>query len=446
MSEDFKIRPYARLLTMLGEQLIKNECIALMELIKNSYDADASWVRVSFINFGDDFEIQDDSKIVIEDDGSGMTYDTITKHWMNPATPDKKIKRNEGKAVTPKKKRVIQGEKGIGRFAMLKLGKTVNVITRPELSPIEYEITYDFRKYDNDFLTLNEKPTELFLEDLSINLDSHPAKYIVESPLTLGIHSTIREPHGTKIEIGALKGIWTKQKIETIFQDISSLTSSFESIVNISLNQNGEIIKNDDFQILLYKENEMLNFQQGFDEKLIILLTERAVFRLESGEFNAKEKTFTYLENGHKKCLSIRDPHFTGLRTFSKHFGKGGEILDKRNIECGSFHFGFYIFDFSSKAAPSHKLDAEDKQIIKRHRIYLYRDNVRVYPYGEPDDDWLKIDAYRGTISAGDFLSNDQVVGYINITSEANPRLKDKTNREGLIEDGNATEDFIVLI
>ena len=55
MSESLKIRPYARLLTMLGNQLIKDERIALIELIKNSYDADANWVKVTFENFGEKY-------------------------------------------------------------------------------------------------------------------------------------------------------------------------------------------------------------------------------------------------------------------------------------------------------------------------------------------------------------------------------------------------------
>jgi DNA mismatch repair ATPase MutL len=88
-----KIRPYARLLTMLGEQLIKNEKIALTELIKNSYDADADWVKVSFVNFGNNYEVNSDSKIIIQDNGDGMTSEIIEKSWMNPATPNKNTKK-----------------------------------------------------------------------------------------------------------------------------------------------------------------------------------------------------------------------------------------------------------------------------------------------------------------------------------------------------------------
>ena len=97
MGRILKIRPYARLLTMLGEQLIKNEQIALAELIKNSYDADADWVKVSFENFDydkdkDEIYVRADSKIIVEDNGSGMDLKTIEDCWMNPATPNKKSK------------------------------------------------------------------------------------------------------------------------------------------------------------------------------------------------------------------------------------------------------------------------------------------------------------------------------------------------------------------
>ena len=131
MSEILRIRPYARLITMLGDQLIKNERIALVELIKNAYDADAEWVKVSFVNFNNDFTVNANSKIIIEDNGNGMNREIIEKHWLNPATPEK-IKRKRVKSVTDKG-RIIQGEKGIGRFAIFKLGKRVTICTRRRL-------------------------------------------------------------------------------------------------------------------------------------------------------------------------------------------------------------------------------------------------------------------------------------------------------------------------
>ena len=181
METTLKIRPYARLLTMLGEQLITNEQIALAELVKNAYDADADWVKVCFV----DFEYEADknlikalpqSKIIIEDNGCGMTLDVIKNSWMNPATPYKKSKNTKEIERSPKKKRIIQGEKGIGRFAILKLGRDIKIFTRPENANCEYCINYDLSQYDDDFLTEEGEKKDLYIDDISIMVsDGQPS-------------------------------------------------------------------------------------------------------------------------------------------------------------------------------------------------------------------------------------------------------------------------------
>ena len=99
------------LLSELGEKLVETVYIALVELVKNSYDADASWVKISFLKFGDGFEANANSTIIIEDDGVGMTEETLRDHWLSPATPVKRL----GKITndTTPKGRKIQGEKGL---------------------------------------------------------------------------------------------------------------------------------------------------------------------------------------------------------------------------------------------------------------------------------------------------------------------------------------------
>ena len=118
----------------------------------------------------------------------------------------------------------------------------------------------------------------------------------------------------------------------------------------------------------------------------------------------------------------------------------------KQSYSCGDFAFHFYIFDFARGIDNRYLLSQTEKNLLRAHRVYLYRDGVRVYPYGDPEDDWLNIDTSRGVGRAGHFFSNDQVIGWIDITQEGNPRLRDKTNREGLIETENACEDFVFLI
>jgi signal transduction histidine kinase len=432
-------RPYARLLTMLGDQLIKNERIALVEIIKNSYDADASWVKVIFAGFGENFKITPQSKITVEDDGTGMTQDILENHWRSPATPVKKLAKLT-QNTTPKGRK-IQGEKGIGRFAILKLGKTVTITTRPENSDSEYVLNFDFAPYDDDFLTENGEPATLFLEDLQLTLVLiEKAAYIRPVEIGLGHRKLRREPHGTTIEITNLRGAWSASKVEEVYNDLIRLQSIF--------GDTGEHRKKraDNFEVFIYKDSQYQAYSTEYIEKLHTLIEENSVLRIEHGRYDEAQKEFRFLLNGRQRVLKLDDPDITGLKIFRDYFGEEGELLDQRKTECGPFSFGFYVFDFGKNARGKHALDAEQRKIVKDHRIYLYRDTIRVYPYGDPDDDWLQIDQYRGTVSAGWFLSNDQVVGFVNITQEANPRLIDKTNREGLIDTGNPTRDFVRLL
>lgn len=442
-----KIRPYARLLTMLGEQLIKNEQIALTELIKNSYDADADWVKVSFENFGKNFEITENSKIIIEDNGSGMTLDVIEKSWMNPATPNKF--RGKGKIIKTKKGRIVQGEKGIGRFAILKLGNKILITTKAEDKNEEYVINYDLSAYDADFLTESKKEKDLYIDDINIEVSIGVPRKIIDEEIEVEHKKYQRGNHGTIIEISGLgvKGSWSRKKIENIYQDILKLQSIFDKLLDNKKSK-------DEFRVGFYINSERLTLSADYLDKLSGLLENKAVFGITNGIYSNEKDEFTFEENSKPKLLKI-DAHFKGLNTFKRHFCikkidkvKGKEIFtdEYRKPECGDFSFNFYIFDLNRQAPSKYLLDRDDNKLIKEHRIYLYRDGIRVYPYGNPDDDWLRLDVLRGIERARFHFSNDQVVGVIEISKKDNPELKDKTNREGLIDEGNATQDFIALI
>ena len=442
MSEQLKIRPYARLLTMLGDQLIKNELIALVELIKNSYDADASWVKVSFLNFTDDYSLTPTSKIIIEDDGCGMNEDILRKHWLNPATPDK-LKR---KAENPKtqKGRILQGEKGIGRFAIFKLGKKITITTRRQKQnscgifidqgeEVENVLTYDFSKYDNDFLFEEGREKNLFLEELTVDLEQRAPIAIVEKDVVLGTTRKTRNPYGTIIEITDLKTKWTVDRVNRIQQNIGKLQPIFSEEDTA------------DFSVWIYKDSSLNVSNDSYKKELNNCLENKSVLKVTNGRFTCGENIITFDLNGHLTQLSFSDPDIRGLAQFKKF----KELEEKgQDIECGSFNFEFYIFDFNvdSENLSKYYLSKDEKSVIKEHRIYLYRDNVRVMPYGDPEDDWLRIDMTRGTVRADEYLSNDQVVGCVYISQEENPNLKDKTNREGLIEEGRALEDFIGVL
>jgi hypothetical protein len=440
MKKSLNIRPYARLLTMLGEQLIKNEQIALAELIKNSYDADADWVKVSFNNFGNKFEIKPESTIVIEDNGTGMESDTIEKNWMNPATSNKKAKVGEDKR-SPLKNRVIQGEKGIGRFAILKLGRKAIITTRPINSDQEFIINYDFSQYDDEFLEEKGKEKELYLDQIKIDVESTKQQEASDVIVNHKKFTRNQNKSGTRIEIYNLKGEWSKEKIETVNEECQKLESIFDKIFNKK--------PKNDFEIGFEINGERSTISDAVLERLKGYFEDSAVLKITDGLFDEKKGLFSYSLNNVPFELSLNDSRISGASVYKKHFGKNKDLLGNtifRKSTCGSFKFNFFVFDFNAKKESKYYLSRKEKDFLKNHRIYLYRDRIRVSPYGDADNDWIETDKERAVSRTGDFLSNDQVVGFVEISKKGNPNLRDKTNREGLIEYGTSTKDFIKLL
>ena len=426
--EPLPIRPYARLLTMLGEQLLKNERVALVELIKNSYDADAGRVDLTFQGFADDMTTKPGARIVVRDDGSGMTPETVQKSWMNPATPIKFMAKKKGQWLTPERNRVIQGEKGIGRFAVLKLAQKISLTTRVRGADIETVVWLDFTRFDEDFVLEGGKEKEIFLDEITIDWGNRKPEALVG------------DSHGTIIEMEVLKGAWNERMIRDLCQDVVNLTDPVSRLTRKEATDSFEItvVCNGQERVIAHTEEETLK----------ALIEDKAVLAI-TGRFLSEKCTFRFDKGSGDEELSLYDERVMGLWIWRQRYASEKEKLraaKKQAYICGNFAFHFYIFDFARGIEGRYLLTQADKNRLKDHRIYLYRDGVRVYPYGNPDDDWLNIDISRGTGRAGDFFSNDQVIGWIDITHKENPDLRDKTNREGLIETGGAADDFMFLI
>ncbi|MDE0534321.1 MAG: sensor histidine kinase [Albidovulum sp.] len=422
------IRPYARLLTMLGEQLLKNERVALVELIKNAYDADAGSVDVEFEGFADDMKTRPGSRIVVRDDGCGMTAEKVKTAWMNPATPTKFLAKKRGKRRTPERNRVIQGEKGIGRFAVLKLAKKITVATRVQGAATETVISYDFTRFDDDFVEEDGKGKEIYLDEIEVEWDERTPK-------------THRgRARGTAIEMEALRGTWSNRLVESLCRDVANLTDPVSRLTRKDAS--------DRFEINVVCNGNRRAIAHDEEETLKSLIEEKPVFSIKGG-FRNLDCVYRFDCGTGDEEVSLYDERVKGLWIWRDRYPSKEAKADageKQAYVCGDFAFQFYIFDFARGIGGRYLLTQDDKNRLKDHRIYLYRDGVRVYPYGDPDDDWLNIDTSRGIARAGNFFSNDQIIGWVDITQEGNPALRDKTNREGLIETGGAANDLVFLI
>lgn len=436
-NEKLKIRPYARLLTMLGDQLIKNELIALTELVKNSYDADADFCNVKFCNFDDDRKKTYNSYILVDDNGYGMSYDVITKHFLNPATPIKK----QGKVLRQSRKgRICQGEKGIGRFSMLKLGKKVTIYSKEEDISVVHKVVFDFTKYDDEFLMSYRTEEDIFLDELTVDYE---AIEVDDIPFDVAIKSKNK---GTTILVEALKGEWDFRKIDEFGKDMLRFCP-FEV-------EKKQIVGNQDFNVNIYIDEKEEKYKDSQLKEIENLIYSKSLYKI-TGKYDEKEKRliFSYIEaNEEPKQVSLsfvesqerNSLDFHGIRFYQEHLKKYYE--NGETTICGNFKYEFYVFDFEANQNEPYGLSIKQKDLIRDHRIFLYRDGIRVQPYGAPNDDWLQIDRARAADKAGNMFSNDQLIGQISITKEYNSNLRDKTSREGIIEDNESFTQFSKII
>jgi hypothetical protein len=206
MSEEIKekhFKPKAHILTLLGEELIKNPVMAIYELVKNSYDADANKVDVYFRDVDD----IDKAAIIIEDDGVGMTTEIVEDVWLEPGSDFRKPVVNGIRQIikSPIFKRIPMGEKGVGRFAVHKLGTKILLISRPLILTYNEDKTEIIDKY------LAEYEIELYINWKDFNQSKHLSDIPIKWKLRKD-QSTFRfkEKSGTYIHLSGLKETWTK--------------------------------------------------------------------------------------------------------------------------------------------------------------------------------------------------------------------------------------------
>lgn len=423
-------KPYARLMNILGDQLITDKIVAVIELLKNCYDADSLKAEVSFRNMGNigfnDLPLEEQACIEIKDYGCGMSLNTIKNVWMRPATPDKLSKKNHNQLRTARG-RVIQGEKGIGRFAIHKLGQKIELYTKAK-GENEIKLLMDFSDY-------NPEDTNLFNQNTSYKLleEVENVWYVNNPPEQLDYES------GTIIRIYNLREHWNNHDYINLYKNIQRLIPpidknaiflgvSIQRDFNVSMFVDGES----------YIAEEVMTFDDVIERAQYTMLGEldddcNIKFKYAS---KVPQRVFEYTLNLlDNDALSERGYSLTGIKEIEK---------SKRKPRCGSFAFTFYAFDLKK---PDRTILNEDlKKFIKDNFVYVLRDGVRVYPYGEKGVDWLELDKKRSTIKAGQFISYNDLTGFVYISQENNSQLRDASNRQGIVNSDGAFDDFRNLV
>lgn len=384
-------RPRARLLQLLGDQLIGSPRLAVFELVKNAYDADSTVSVVTLQDIGGD-----SPSIVVQDDGEGMTLSTITDIWLVPGHENKQRKRERNER-TPRFHRLPLGEKGLGRFAVHKLGDQIELVTRHS-GHQEYVVRIDWRE-------LIQKP---FLSDAPVTIIERQPEVFVGS-------ST-----GTRIVITDLRQRdWTRGDVRRLQRQIISITSPF--------------VAPESFAALLEVPQREL-WLAGIPD--VAMIMDRAAwhfkFRLEHGRYEWR--------------YEFR--RIAPLRLESRTAGKPNDVLQiPERRETGKvvadavYQAGigpvwgeFFVFDRDRdylRLLTDSRLLTE--YLDEHGGIRIYRDGIRVYNYGEPGDDWLGLDLRRVNLPTRG-ISRNIILGAIHLDLAQSESLIEKTNREGFVE------------
>ncbi|WP_407148335.1 ATP-binding protein [Bradyrhizobium sp. ORS 86] len=416
-SESLTFRPRARLLQLMGDQLIGSSRLAVFELVKNAYDADASNVRLTFHDLGTEA-----ARIVIRDNGEGMSLDVITNVWLEPGADYRELQKQSNKR-SPKFHRLPLGEKGVGRFAVHKLGTRIKVNTKQRGQP-EYEVSIDWEEYAQ----------HKYMDEAAI--------HIVQSKAPLFKH----KESGTEIEISGLRTDWKQGDIRRLWRNVKSISSptkapeSFNVELYVPRHESwlDGLLDTPDFldramwHFTFLYENGKFEWAYKFTPLPGIGIKGRTENSLDSPLKLAPQdqKLFPILdEDGKEKRRIIADEEFTQVNVNGESKEAIGPILGE-----------FYAFD---RDRPVLQRMTEATSLTdfldENGGVRVYRDGVRVYNYGEhaAGDDWLGLDQRRVNIPTRR-LSNNILIGAIDLSlassGDKTRGLLEKTNREGFVE------------
>ncbi|MBC3539580.1 ATP-binding protein [Rufibacter sediminis] len=389
----FKIRPAARHVFTIGEGLIKDSYSALVELVKNSYDADAEKVAIEFSAKN---EGETNSLIInFTDNGHGMSFDTVTNIWMVPSTEDKQERR-----FSPYMKRPMQGRKGIGRYAVAILGNELLMETTKD--GITTTLLIDWDEY--------LKPEYKYLDEIDILIEA----------------ARDNKPNGTHFEIVGNESKlieWDQWQIDNLINELRKLLSPVheKETLNFEINLSFK-----DFPVEKYN-NRLIKIEPY---PIVDLFDYRI-----SGTIDELGKGTLLFENNSIKGIPNEKVEFEAR-------------ISPRAKNCGVIYCDFRVFDRDPQAIENlinrglsdpktgNRLGKNEarKLLDEVNGIGVYREGFRIRPHGDPGYDWLELD--RARVQDPSFhIGSNQVIGFIQIEPEEKSHLVERSSREGLKED-----------
>nr|WP_051055866.1 sensor histidine kinase [Kitasatospora sp. SID7827] len=406
-------------MSTLGEELISNERVALTELVKNAYDADASLVLIRFIGP----LVEGQGAIEVWDNGHGMSPDTVRGTWLEIATSFRqRAPRSESLG------RRVLGAKGIGRFSAARLASVTELTTR-RVDGSETTLLINWGDFVEGESYLDQVPVnwrvgdpavfapwgeaDLLLDDL---LERYGAGAASASTRVSNPWGGDGSPHGTLMRLNGLRQTWDDYTVTLLKRSLSRLLPP-PAPTELSAPETP------DFAIFLELPSGELEHHSGFVAASEALA--HPDYRL-TGAVDAEGRgRFTLYLAAEESTTEV------DLRLPSEAVRPA----------CGPLEVDIRAWDLEAQSlrrivdldVGARNISEVRKLIRGNSGVALYRDGFRVQPFGEPGYDWLEFDQRRVNNPTMRF-SNNQVAGFVYITADGNPGLQDRSHREGLID------------
>ena len=413
----FRFIPSARLQHYLGNQLIADPNLAIIEFVKNAYDAGAAHLYL-------DFRISDPghTALVIADDGIGMDEGTFEENWMHPGFSQKstdapKHSRKSLRTAAAKREadRIPSGEKGIGRLAAGRLGQSLEVFTRDNENSPWLHVYFDWHSFDDMTKSLQDV-------EISYDFETMPESTPVQSGTVLIIRE-LSQKWDTRVPGRPVAGR-SKTRLGRLKQDLEllvrPLTASEEVNFTVHLDSNSLLDESDVGPITPKAASRAADYQYSFEFQVDDEGRVEIIRELHRNEAIHKDLGGPCVERFGTTTLS---------RTLAKEEGRPD------SLECGPFR-GMFLYTPPPAARRARAID------VVGNGVLLYRDGILVEPYGIGNDDWIGVSARKARRQGHALIQPVTFSGHVLISRSGNPGLRDMSNRQGLIED-QASEVFV---
>ena len=389
--DELKFKVSTGLKSILGQDLITSDNIAILELLKNSYDAHATRVIITF----------EKDSIIIADNGKGMSLNDLQNKWLFVGY-SAKSDGTEDASYRSKFKRNFAGAKGIGRISCDRLGSEVWLTTKSEDSNTVEVIHVDWNKF--------EKSLKKEFDKIPIEHESRTEDYIFPGGSTIGTELRITGFRSETLE-------WTRDRITDLKKSLEKMINPFSGSEDFCIEIKANAFEEED----LKKKAQLEAFGENIAEEKIAQIRNSIVNGVVQ---NTIADVLTI------KTTLIESRLINGVITTKLH-DRGESMYEIQEIntfdKLEDVTINLYFLNQSAKKTFSQRMGV---QPVNYGNVMLFRNGFRVWPYGEPGDDSWKLNQ-RAQQGYNRFIGTRDLFGRVDVETTDVSAFKEVSSRDG---------------